>query len=83
MLSCEIAGTNGDDADDKAKIPVVQQKGRFKVTSENVDLEKVALNLIPTHFSNYLDFKLHLCIFIDTLIHTPHTHTQTHIHKCV
>lgn len=33
---------NGEDAEDKAKVPVVQQKGRFKVTSENVDLEKVS-----------------------------------------
>ncbi|XP_012457893.1 uncharacterized protein LOC105778689 isoform X1 [Gossypium raimondii] len=33
-------GVNSDD--EKAKPPVVQQKGRFKVTSENVDLEKVA-----------------------------------------
>ncbi|KAL9264759.1 Serine/threonine-protein kinase fray2-like protein, partial [Drosera capensis] len=33
---------NGKDAEDKAKVPVVQQKGRFKVTSENVDLEKVS-----------------------------------------
>ncbi|XVE51753.1 hypothetical protein DITRI_Ditri02bG0066000 [Diplodiscus trichospermus] len=33
---------NSDDLDEKAKPPVVQQRGRFKVTSENVDLEKVA-----------------------------------------
>ncbi|GMI77818.1 hypothetical protein like AT1G79640 [Hibiscus trionum] len=33
-------GVTGDD--EKAKPPVVQQKGRFKVTSENVGLEKVA-----------------------------------------
>ncbi|XP_021888442.1 serine/threonine-protein kinase OSR1 [Carica papaya] len=32
---------NSDELDDKSKPPVVQQKGRFKVTSENVDLEKV------------------------------------------
>ncbi|XP_019155771.1 PREDICTED: serine/threonine-protein kinase BLUS1-like [Ipomoea nil] len=32
---------NGEDSDDKTKCPIVQQKGRFKVTSENVDLEKV------------------------------------------
>ncbi|XP_059643479.1 serine/threonine-protein kinase BLUS1 isoform X2 [Cornus florida] len=32
---------NSDELDEKAKCPVVQQKGRFKVTSENVDLEKV------------------------------------------
>ncbi|XP_042500939.1 serine/threonine-protein kinase nak1 isoform X2 [Macadamia integrifolia] len=29
-----------DDLDEKARAPVVQQRGRFKVTSENVDLEK-------------------------------------------
>ncbi|KAF8025275.1 hypothetical protein BT93_F2192 [Corymbia citriodora subsp. variegata] len=33
---------NVDDPDEKAKVPVVQQKGRFKVTSENVESEKVA-----------------------------------------
>ncbi|CAL2246313.1 unnamed protein product [Prunus armeniaca] len=33
---------NNDELDEKVKVPVVQQKGRFKVTSENVDLEKVA-----------------------------------------
>ncbi|KAI3455170.1 hypothetical protein Pfo_011833 [Paulownia fortunei] len=32
---------NGDEVDEKAKNPVVQQKGRFKVTSENVEMEKV------------------------------------------
>ncbi|KAL3819109.1 hypothetical protein ACJIZ3_005014 [Penstemon smallii] len=31
---------NGEEVDEKAKIPVVQQKGRFKVTSENVEKEK-------------------------------------------
>ncbi|KAI5660367.1 hypothetical protein M9H77_29160 [Catharanthus roseus] len=37
------ASVNGsDDLDEKAKVPVVQQRGRFKVTSENVDFEKVA-----------------------------------------
>ncbi|KAI8003912.1 NPC intracellular cholesterol transporter 1 [Camellia lanceoleosa] len=34
---------NSEELDDKVK-PLVQQKGRFKVTSENVDLEKVGLN---------------------------------------
>ncbi|XP_028790883.1 serine/threonine-protein kinase 4 homolog B-like, partial [Neltuma alba] len=33
---------NLDDTDEKVKVPVVQQRGRFKVTSENVELEKVA-----------------------------------------
>ncbi|KAL0922065.1 hypothetical protein M5K25_006027 [Dendrobium thyrsiflorum] len=31
---------NGDDIDDKSKPPVVQQKGRFKVTSESIDFDK-------------------------------------------
>ncbi|CAN8272097.1 unnamed protein product [Cochlearia groenlandica] len=30
-----------DEADDKSKPPVVQQRGRFKVTSENLDIDKV------------------------------------------
>ncbi|CAL5327540.1 unnamed protein product [Camellia sinensis] len=34
---------NSEELDDKVK-PLVQQKGRFKVTSENVDLEKVGPN---------------------------------------
>ncbi|XP_031386953.1 serine/threonine-protein kinase fray2 isoform X3 [Punica granatum] len=39
-LPARVAANN-DDLDEKAKVPVVQQRGRFKVTSENVDLEKV------------------------------------------
>ncbi|XP_038705923.1 serine/threonine-protein kinase BLUS1-like isoform X2 [Tripterygium wilfordii] len=40
--SSEILATaNSDELDEKAKPPVVQQRGRFKVTSENVDFEKV------------------------------------------
>ncbi|XP_061355961.1 uncharacterized protein LOC133300432 [Gastrolobium bilobum] len=35
------SSANSEDTDEKAKIPVVQQRGRFKVTSENVDPEKV------------------------------------------
>ncbi|KAK9280799.1 hypothetical protein L1049_003688 [Liquidambar formosana] len=35
------SSANSDELDEKAKGPVVQQKGRFKVTSENVDIEKV------------------------------------------
>lgn len=38
---CIVAAANVDDFDEKAKVPVVQQKGRFKVTSENVESEKV------------------------------------------
>ncbi|KAJ6694868.1 SERINE/THREONINE-PROTEIN KINASE FRAY2 [Salix koriyanagi] len=34
-------GSSSDELDEKAKPPVVQQRGRFKVTSENVDMEKV------------------------------------------
>ena len=40
-LKCVIAASNGDESDEKGKVPVVQQKGRFKVTSESVGLEKV------------------------------------------
>jgi Na+-transporting methylmalonyl-CoA/oxaloacetate decarboxylase gamma subunit len=36
-----ILAANSDELDEKAKAPVVQQRGRFKVTSENVDFEKV------------------------------------------
>ncbi|KAL2454511.1 Protein kinase superfamily protein [Abeliophyllum distichum] len=36
-----ISKANSDELDEKAKCPVVQQKGRFKVTSENVEVEKV------------------------------------------
>ncbi|XP_022841823.1 serine/threonine-protein kinase BLUS1-like isoform X1 [Olea europaea var. sylvestris] len=36
-----ISKANSDELDEKEKCPVVQQKGRFKVTSENVDVEKV------------------------------------------
>ncbi|ESR40932.1 hypothetical protein CICLE_v10025035mg [Citrus x clementina] len=35
------SSANSDELDEKAKPPVIQQKGRFKVTSENVCLEKV------------------------------------------
>ncbi|KAL9265126.1 Serine/threonine-protein kinase fray2-like protein [Drosera capensis] len=42
LYSHHRRATNGEDAEDKAKVPLVQQKGRFKVTSENVDLEKVS-----------------------------------------
>nr|KYP53881.1 Serine/threonine-protein kinase fray2 [Cajanus cajan] len=36
------SSATSDDTDEKSKVPVVQQRGRFKVTSENVDPEKVA-----------------------------------------
>ncbi|XP_027344637.1 serine/threonine-protein kinase BLUS1 [Abrus precatorius] len=35
------SSVNSDDTDEKSKVPVVQQRGRFKVTSENVDPDKV------------------------------------------
>ncbi|RQO88547.1 hypothetical protein POPTR_003G186700v4 [Populus trichocarpa] len=34
------SGASSYELDEKAKPPVVQQRGRFKVTSENVDIEK-------------------------------------------
>lgn len=39
LNSCDNLGNN-DEQDEKVK-PLVQQRGRFKVTSENVDIEKV------------------------------------------
>ncbi|KAL5823491.1 hypothetical protein ACOSQ3_021464 [Xanthoceras sorbifolium] len=35
------SSANSDEPDEKAKPPVIQQRGRFKVTSENVYMEKV------------------------------------------
>lgn len=35
------AASSSDEIDDRSKPPLVQQKGRFKVTSESIDLEKV------------------------------------------
>ncbi|KAL1205605.1 Serine/threonine-protein kinase BLUS1 [Cardamine amara subsp. amara] len=37
------AAASLDESDDKSKPPVVQQRGRFKVTSENLDIEKVSV----------------------------------------
>ncbi|XP_058004684.1 uncharacterized protein LOC110640134 isoform X2 [Hevea brasiliensis] len=37
----KLSAPNSDELDEKAKPPVVQQRGRFKVTSENVGIEKV------------------------------------------
>ncbi|KAG6495921.1 hypothetical protein ZIOFF_043754 [Zingiber officinale] len=37
-----IKSTCTDEIDDKSKSPLVQQKGRFKVTSESVDLDKTS-----------------------------------------
>ncbi|KAL8456856.1 hypothetical protein ACS0TY_034913 [Phlomoides rotata] len=42
---------NGEEADDKAKNPVVQQKGRFKVTSESVEVEKVPAPILQKSHS--------------------------------
>ncbi|XP_038902974.1 serine/threonine-protein kinase OSR1 isoform X3 [Benincasa hispida] len=38
--------TNDEEQDEKAKAPVIQQKGRFKVTSESVDVDKAAASPI-------------------------------------
>jgi len=51
-ISQIIVAANSDEFDEKAKAPVVQQRGRFKVTSENVDLEKVILLIVvPIYLS--------------------------------
>lgn len=36
-----VSASNADDGDEKLKATLVQQKGRFKVTSENLDFDKV------------------------------------------
>ncbi|KAG9456072.1 hypothetical protein H6P81_000580 [Aristolochia fimbriata] len=41
------SGTSGSDHDEKSKGPVVQQRGRFKVTSENVEIDKVVPSSLP------------------------------------
>ncbi|KAH7688239.1 Non-specific serine/threonine protein kinase protein [Dioscorea alata] len=43
--------TSAEDLEDKSKVPVVQQKGRFKVTSESVDMDKALppLSLPKSH----------------------------------
>ncbi|CAL0325888.1 unnamed protein product [Lupinus luteus] len=45
------SAANSDDTDEKAKVPVVQQRGRFKVTSENVDPDKVAPSVLQKSHS--------------------------------
>nr|XP_034921281.1 serine/threonine-protein kinase BLUS1 isoform X2 [Populus alba] len=40
------SGASSEELDEKAKPPVVQQRGRFKVTSENVDIEKAISPLV-------------------------------------
>ncbi|KAJ9567924.1 hypothetical protein OSB04_003890 [Centaurea solstitialis] len=47
MSKAHTPSANGDEHDDKAKCPVVQQRGRFKVTSESVDLDKAATTQTP------------------------------------
>ncbi|KZV44183.1 serine/threonine-protein kinase 4B [Dorcoceras hygrometricum] len=47
--------TSGDDLDEKAKCAVVQQKGRFKVTSENVDVKR-CFQVITQHPASSLPF---------------------------
>ncbi|XP_077211448.1 uncharacterized protein LOC143846776 [Tasmannia lanceolata] len=43
--SSKLTASNSE-FDDRSKVPVVQQKGRFKVTSENVDLEKAVPSIL-------------------------------------
>ncbi|RWV89167.1 hypothetical protein GW17_00048703 [Ensete ventricosum] len=37
-----LAISGADDVDDKSKHPLVQRKGRFKVMSDNIDLDKIS-----------------------------------------
>ncbi|KAG6787816.1 hypothetical protein POTOM_003861 [Populus tomentosa] len=43
---CLNSWASSEELDEKAKPPVVQQRGRFKVTSENVDIEKAVSPLV-------------------------------------
>ena len=47
-LSFSLIIGYGDSLEDKSKANVVQIKGRFSVTSENVDLVKVSLQSLDT-----------------------------------
>lgn len=44
---------SSEDQDEKVK-PVVQQRGRFKVTSENVDVEKVFACVLPIFSGKFI-----------------------------
>lgn len=41
VINLFLAVVPCNDNDEKAKVLVVQQRGRFKITSDNVDLKKV------------------------------------------
>ncbi|KAJ6713890.1 SERINE/THREONINE-PROTEIN KINASE FRAY2 [Salix viminalis] len=54
------SGASSEELDEKAKPPVVQQRGRFKVTSENVDIEKAVSPLVlqKSHSMQVRSFEL-------------------------
>ncbi|PKA65462.1 Mitogen-activated protein kinase kinase 1 [Apostasia shenzhenica] len=41
--------SNLDDPDDKSKAPIVQQRGRFKVTSESMDFDRTSVGMHKSH----------------------------------
>ena len=60
--------------DDKSKANQVQIKGRFSVTSENLDLVKVC-SILTTELSYHLaltDFTLEHRIFLQVQFHADH-----------
>ncbi|KAF8392964.1 hypothetical protein HHK36_021204 [Tetracentron sinense] len=62
LQACVITAANSDDLDEKAKGPIIQQRGRFKVTSESVDLEKVTVMAMALNFLLFeLDITSILC----------------------
>ena len=66
-----VAGDSGGDFDEKTKEPVVLRRGRFKVTSESVDVEKVQILILSflNRFYEIKDIKLLLCfLFIVFLL---------------
>lgn len=57
---------SSEDLDEKVK-PVVQQRGRFKVTSENVDLEKVLACLLYIMSVRLIIFLKQVIVFMNFL----------------
>lgn len=58
-----------DESEDKSKPPVVQQRGRFKVTSENLDIDKVTTIFMVLRGENGL-FVCSLTFFLFVFIFT-------------
>ncbi|XP_064944032.1 serine/threonine-protein kinase BLUS1-like isoform X2 [Musa acuminata AAA Group] len=71
-----------DDLDDKSKPPLVQQKGRFKVTSENVDLDRAPtptpLGIQKSYSMQLIEVELCRCFL--NFLHHPYNY-QLMLHQ--